>query len=60
MSMAGKHAPTAATEEELTPCPPPRIDGHEIHVNDEGFLTDPDEWNEQLATVARRPDRHRR
>jgi TusE/DsrC/DsvC family sulfur relay protein len=26
------------------------IDGHEIHVNDEGFMTDPDEWSEPLAT----------
>jgi len=27
------------------------IDGHEIHVNDEGFMTDPDEWSEPLATT---------
>jgi TusE/DsrC/DsvC family sulfur relay protein len=26
------------------------IDGHQIHVNDEGFMTDPTEWNEELAT----------
>jgi TusE/DsrC/DsvC family sulfur relay protein len=26
------------------------IAGHEIHVNDEGFMTDPDEWSEPLAT----------
>jgi tRNA 2-thiouridine synthesizing protein E len=25
------------------------IDGHEIHVDDEGFMTDPDEWSEPLA-----------
>jgi TusE/DsrC/DsvC family sulfur relay protein len=25
--------------------------GHEIHVNEEGFLTDPTEWDEDLATV---------
>jgi len=25
------------------------IDGHQIHVNDEGFMTDPDEWTETLA-----------
>ena len=25
------------------------LDGHQIHVNDEGFLTDPSEWNEELA-----------
>lgn len=27
------------------------LDGHEIHVNDEGFLTDPSEWDEGLATT---------
>jgi TusE/DsrC/DsvC family sulfur relay protein len=26
------------------------IAGHEIHVNDEGFLTSPEEWDEELAT----------
>lgn len=25
------------------------LDGHQIHVNEEGFLTDPAEWNEDLA-----------
>ncbi len=25
--------------------------GHQIHVNDEGFLTDHTEWDEDLATV---------
>ena len=25
------------------------LDGHQIHVNDEGFLTDPAEWNDDLA-----------
>ena len=25
------------------------IDGHLIHVNDEGFMTDPNEWSEELA-----------
>ncbi len=25
------------------------LDGHEIHVSDEGFLTDPSEWTEDLA-----------
>jgi TusE/DsrC/DsvC family sulfur relay protein len=25
--------------------------GHQIHVNDEGFLTDPNEWDEELASV---------
>jgi TusE/DsrC/DsvC family sulfur relay protein len=27
------------------------LDGHQIHVNDEGFLTDPSEWDEDLARV---------
>ena len=27
------------------------IDGHTVHVNEEGFLTDPSEWDEQLATT---------
>ena len=27
------------------------IAGREIHVNDEGFLTDPNEWNEELAAA---------
>jgi TusE/DsrC/DsvC family sulfur relay protein len=25
------------------------LDGHTVHVNEEGFLTDPSEWDEQLA-----------
>jgi TusE/DsrC/DsvC family sulfur relay protein len=25
------------------------IDGHTVHVNDEGFMTDPAEWDEHLA-----------
>ncbi len=25
------------------------LDGHQIHVNEEGFLTDPAEWDEDLA-----------
>ena len=29
--------------------PTTTIDGHVIHVNDEGFLTDPGEWSEPLA-----------
>ncbi|MCX6397924.1 MAG: TusE/DsrC/DsvC family sulfur relay protein [Propionibacteriales bacterium] len=29
--------------------PTTTIDGHLIHVNDEGFMTDPDEWSEPLA-----------
>jgi TusE/DsrC/DsvC family sulfur relay protein len=27
------------------------LNGHEVHVDDEGFLTDYDEWDEDLATV---------
>ena len=27
------------------------VNGQDIHVNDEGFLTDPAEWDEKLATV---------
>jgi len=27
------------------------LNGHEIHVNDEGFLTDPTEWDEELANA---------
>ena len=26
------------------------IAGHDVHVNDEGFLTDYDEWTEEIAT----------
>lgn len=25
------------------------LEGHQVHVNDEGFLTDPSEWDEDLA-----------
>ena len=28
--------------------------GRQVHVNDEGFLTDPNEWDEALAVGARR------
>jgi tRNA 2-thiouridine synthesizing protein E len=27
------------------------LDGHQIHVDDEGFLTEYDEWDEDLATA---------
>lgn len=27
------------------------IEGHDVHVNDEGFLTDPAEWDEDLGTA---------
>jgi tRNA 2-thiouridine synthesizing protein E len=29
--------------------PTTTIDGHRIHVDDEGFMTDPGEWSEALA-----------
>ena len=29
--------------------PATTIEGHTIHVNDEGFMTDPTEWSESLA-----------
>jgi len=31
--------------------PTTTIDGHTIHVNEEGFLTDPFEWSDELATA---------
>jgi TusE/DsrC/DsvC family sulfur relay protein len=30
--------------------PTTSIDGHQIHVDVEGFMTDPQEWSEPLAT----------
>jgi TusE/DsrC/DsvC family sulfur relay protein len=27
------------------------LDGHDVHVDAEGFLTDPDEWSDSLAHV---------
>lgn len=30
--------------------PTTTIDGHQIHVDGEGFMTDPEEWSEPLAT----------
>ena len=50
MSMAGKHRHHRSPPRRPDAMPTTTIDGHEIHVNDEGFLTDPDEWNEPLAT----------
>jgi TusE/DsrC/DsvC family sulfur relay protein len=35
----------------MTAMPVTTIAGREIHVNDEGFLTDPNEWNEELAAA---------
>jgi tRNA 2-thiouridine synthesizing protein E len=31
--------------------PVTQLNGHEIHVDDEGFLTEYDEWDEDLAKV---------
>lgn len=31
--------------------PVTELDGHAVHVDEEGFLTDYDEWDEDLATV---------
>jgi tRNA 2-thiouridine synthesizing protein E len=31
--------------------PVTELDGHQIHVDGEGFLTEYDEWDEDLATV---------
>ena len=31
--------------------PTTTIDGHEIHVDDEGFMTEYDEWTEDLGTA---------
>jgi len=31
--------------------PTTTIDGHTIQINDEGFMTNPTEWNEPLATA---------
>ena len=36
--------------------PTTTIDGHEIHVDDEGFMTDHDEWTERPGQ-ARSPPR---
>ncbi len=30
------------------------LDGHSVHVDDEGFLTEYDEWDEELAKVLAR------
>jgi TusE/DsrC/DsvC family sulfur relay protein len=31
--------------------PTTTLDGHTVHVDDQGFLTDPAEWSESLAKV---------
>ena len=36
------------------------IAGKEVHVDDEGFMTEYDEWGEDLAPDPRRQHRHRR
>jgi TusE/DsrC/DsvC family sulfur relay protein len=34
--------------------PVTELDGHRVHVNEEGFLTEYDEWTEDLAPVLAR------
>jgi TusE/DsrC/DsvC family sulfur relay protein len=34
--------------------PTATIAGHEVHLNDEGFMTDPTQWNEEIATFLAR------
>ncbi len=34
--------------------PVTELDGHPVHVDDEGFLTEYDEWDEELAQVLAR------
>jgi len=36
------------------------IDGRTVHVNDEGFLTDPSEWDEQLESWRNFVSQHQR
>ena len=51
-SRAGAHVDGRQTRPDqggVTPCPSPRSPGTTIHVDDEGFLTDYDEWDEDLA-----------
>ena len=31
--------------------PTTRLEGHQIHVDDEGFMVEPGEWSEELAAV---------
>ena len=56
MSMAGKHAARADRNrrDEEAVMPVTTIGGRDVHVDDEGFLTDYDEWNEELGAAARR------
>ena len=56
MSMVGKHVDPTNEKEDTMPVT--TIAGHQIHVNEEGFLTDPDEWDEDLAKALAAPDRH--
>ena len=52
MSMAGKHVPDDRTRRSRRPeMPTTTIDSHEIHVDDEGFMTEYDEWTEDLGKV---------
>ena len=44
----GHQGPTVASEKE-DKMPVTTIDGRQVHVNEEGFLTDPNEWDEASA-----------
>ena len=48
MSMSGKHPSWEGVSRR---CPSHTIDGHLVQVDDEGFLTEYDEWDEDLAKV---------
>ena len=45
--------------EGLSTMPVTTLNGKAVHVNEEGFLTEFDEWDEDLAAGAGRADRHR-
>ena len=51
MSMAGKHTADDTDPPEGVTMPVTTLDGHEFHVNEEGFLTEPAEWDEELAAA---------
>ena len=48
MSMAGKHRPDHRGAGGMT-CPSPPSPATTVHVDDEGFLTEYDEWDEDLG-----------
>ena len=55
MSMAGKHLETPDRRPTM---PVTEIDGRQVHVDDEGFMTEYDEWTDDLGRDTRRTDRH--